>query len=389
MPEQAPNPPQTDPHQSDQADQTDSDGSSESTESSPSDAVKAVGPEKVPTTDAADEPADQSPDQSPDQRATEADAPPALREPANLWLERLRVERGYSDRTLSSYRYALKTLCEFAGEKPWLEVREADVRLWVAMMARNKLSPRSIAHRLSAWRGFFEFVGQQAPGDQKLPNPAKTIRAPRAPKRLPKALSPDMAHHLTEYEPEDTFEAVRDKAMLELFYSCGLRLSELCALDSSYHNEQSYQSTSWLDTSEALVTVLGKGSKSRTVPVGTAALEAIEYWFEWLEEWREEHPNADPYPLFLSGRGKRLSPRTVQQRLKRLALERGVPANVHPHVLRHSFASHMLQSSGDLRAVQEMLGHASITTTQVYTSLDFQRLAEVYDQAHPRAHSDE
>jgi len=304
--------------------------------------------------------------------AADSAPPPALREPVNLWLERLRVERGYSDRTLSSYRYALKTLCEFAGEKPWLEVREADVRLWVAMMARNKLSPRSIAHRLSAWRGFFEFVGQQTPGDQKLPNPAKTIRAPRSPKRLPKALSPDMAHH-----------------MLELFYSCGLRLSELCALDSSYHNESSYQSTSWIDTGEAIVTVLGKGRKSRTVPVGTAALEAIEYWFEWLEEWREEHPNADPHPLFLSGRGKRLSPRTVQQRLKRLALERGVPANVHPHVLRHSFASHMLQSSGDLRAVQEMLGHASITTTQVYTSLDFQRLAEVYDEAHPRAHSDD
>ena len=381
MPDQTSNPRPADPPLTDSggADQTaaaDSAGSTESADAAPKEeAVQRQDPA------AATEPATGP--------ATEPAPSPALREPVNLWLERLSVERGYSDRTLSSYRYALKTLCEFAGDKPWLEVREADVRLWVAMMARNKLSPRSIAHRLSAWRGFFEFVGQQAPGDKKLPNPAKTIRAPRSPKRLPKALSPDMAHHLTEYEPEETFEAVRDKAMLELFYSCGLRLSELCALDSSYHDEPSYQSTSWLDTSEAIVTVLGKGRKSRTVPVGTAALEAVEYWLEWLQEWRDEHPSAHPHPLFLSGRGKRLSPRTVQQRIKRLALERGVPANVHPHVLRHSFASHLLQSSGDLRAVQEMLGHASITTTQVYTSLDFQRLAEVYDEAHPRAHSEE
>ena len=312
-----------------------------------------------------------------------------LRDPAPLWLERLRVERGYADKTLQSYRQALLLLCEFVGDRPFDSVREADVRQWVAMMARKRLSARSIAHRLSVWRGFFEFFAEQSSAkqnkDQAFANPARGVRAPRIPKRLPKALSPDMAHQLAEYKADDSFESVRDKAMLELFYSCGLRLSELCGLDATYMNSREYQSTSWLDMREAQVTVMGKGSKSRVVPVGAAALDALNAWLPELDAWRLQHPQAELHALFVGSRGKRLSPRTVQSRLKRIALIRGVPANVHPHVLRHSFASHLLQSSGDLRAVQELLGHASIATTQVYTALDFQRLAKVYDEAHPRA----
>ena len=309
-----------------------------------------------------------------------------LRAPGPLWLERLRIERGYSERTLISYRHAYTTLCKFAQEKPWEAVREADVRRWVATMARGGLAARSIAHRLSAWRGFFEFVReQQLDQTQVMPNPAKGVRAPRSPKRLPKALSPDMANHLASYEAADNFDDLRDKAMLELFYSCGLRLSELRALDYTYIAEKDYKSTSWLDTREAQVTVLGKGSKRRTVPVGRAALESLKPWLRCLKQWRQAHVDADQQSLFVSHRGARLAARTIHYRLTRLALLRGIPANVHPHVLRHSFASHILQSSGDLRAVQELLGHASISTTQVYTALDFQRLAKVYDEAHPRA----
>jgi integrase/recombinase XerC len=173
--------------------------------------------------------------------------------------------------------------------------------------------------------------------------------------------------------------------MLELFYSSGLRLSELTSLDVRHFAEAGTRSNSWLDLAEAEVTVLGKGGKRRTVPVGGPALAALRAWLAERERWLGEHPAADPRPLFVSALGRRLANRTVQVRLKRLAQRRGVPANVHPHVLRHSFASHLLQSSGDLRAVQELLGHASIATTQVYTSLDFQRLAKVYDAAHPRA----
>lgn len=317
-----------------------------------------------------------------------------LRDPAPLWLERLRVERGYADKTLASYRQALLLLCDFAADRPFESIREADIRQWVAMMARRQLSARSIAQRLSVWRGFFEFVGEQrtartggkrSDSPDGYANPARGVRAPRVPKRLPKALSPDMAHQLAEYEPGDSFEDIRDKAMLELFYSCGLRLSEMCALDATYVDEPGYRSTSWLDMREAQVTVKGKGSKSRVVPVGRVALAALTTWLQQLDTWRTAHPGAEARALFVGTRGARVSPRTVQARLKQIALKRGVPANVHPHVLRHSFASHLLQSSGDLRAVQELLGHASIATTQVYTALDFQRLAKVYDDAHPRA----
>ncbi|MEZ5740037.1 MAG: tyrosine recombinase XerC [Burkholderiaceae bacterium] len=341
--------------------------------------------------------------------------PPAAWPLAERWLAQLRTERGYSERTLTSYRQALQMLRGFVdghdrghgdghgsgtsgghsgghngrhdetqpggpdGDLPdWRAVGAEQVRRWVGMMARNGLAPRTIAHRLSAWRGFFDHA---CPGH----NPARGIRAPRAPRRLPKALSPDHAHQLAEYPCSDVFESVRDKAMLELLYSAGLRLAELCSLDWQYFDTDRQTSQSWLDIGEAQVTVVGKGGKRRSVPVGSLALKALQQWLATRAQWRAGHPDSDERALFLSHLGRRLAHRTVQVRIKRLARLQGIPSNVHPHVLRHSFASHLLQSSGDLRAVQELLGHASISTTQVYTSLDFQRLAQVYDGAHPRA----
>ncbi|HWS76454.1 MAG TPA: tyrosine recombinase XerC [Quisquiliibacterium sp.] len=316
---------------------------------------------------------------------------------------RLAAERGYSPRTIESYRLDLAELQRVAAGRPWSVLVEADLRRWVAGAMRAGLAPRSIARRLSSWRGFFDALAESG---EIASNPARGLRAPKAGRRLPKALSPDQAMRLVDggeaaraagapaagrsaggaVEAGDApFEALRDQAMLELFYSSGLRLSELTSLDVRPFDAPPARSLGWLDLAEAEVTVTGKGGKRRTVPVGGAAAAALQAWLAERARWLALHPAADQRPLFLSARGRRLANRTVQARLARLARIRGVPADVHPHVLRHSFASHLLQSSGDLRAVQELLGHASIATTQVYTSLDFQRLAKVYDAAHPRA----
>jgi integrase/recombinase XerC len=315
---------------------------------------------------------------------------PELPPPAAAWLARLATERGYSPRTLDGYRHDLEALARLADGRPWGALGEADVRRWVAGRSRGGAAPRSIARALSAWRGFFDWLAERG---ELAANPARAVRAPRSGKRLPKALSPDQALSLVSAaapqavsgRADDAFERTRDRAMLELFYSSGLRLSELTGLDAQYVDDGGYRSASWLDLREAEVTVLGKGGKRRTVPVGRHALDALRAWLDERQRWLSLHPAADGRPLFVSALGRRLANRTVQVRLKRLAQLRGVPADVHPHVLRHSFASHVLQSSGDLRAVQELLGHASIATTQVYTSLNFQRLAKVYDAAHPRA----
>jgi integrase/recombinase XerC len=199
-------------------------------------------------------------------------------------------------------------------------------------------------------------------------------------------LSVEHAVALVAHRQDDTAEALRDQAVFELFYSSGLRLSELIQLDVRYTEDGDYRSAGWLDLDGAEVTVLGKGSRRRTVPVGSKAIEALRAWLKVRDILlRPGVLPEDAHALFLGTRGRRLPVSTVQQRIKRQALAAGVPSDVHPHMLRHSFATHMLQSSGDLRAVQEMLGHASIATTQIYTSLDFQHLAKVYDQAHPRA----
>ncbi|MDT3679336.1 MAG: tyrosine recombinase XerC [Burkholderiaceae bacterium] len=310
------------------------------------------------------------------------------------YLALLAGERGFSPRTIASYGVDFTVLATLArsadggaGEEPdWAGVGQQDLRRWVAASARDGASARTIARRLSAWRGFFDWLAAQG----LVPaNPARGLRAPRAPRRLPKALAPDLAVQLVQpqVQPDagdDDFSAARDDAIAELFYSSGLRLSELVSLDV-HHFAEAPASTGWIDLEEAEATVLGKGGRRRTVPVGSAARAALARWLALRAEWRALHAGCDERALFLGSRGARISPRTVQLRLKRRALLRGIPANVHPHVLRHSFASHLLQSSGDLRAVQELLGHASISTTQIYTSLDFQRLAAVYDAAHPRA----
>jgi integrase/recombinase XerC len=315
-----------------------------------------------------------------------------LDDPVAAWLGRLRTERACSPRTLEAYGRELAELRRLTDGRDWAALTEADVRRWVAAAARAGLAPSTIARRLSAWRGFLEFLAVR--GDVPA-NPVRGVRAPRRPKRLPKALPPDLALRFVQpvdggdAPTEDAFARARDQAIVELLYSSGLRLSELTGLDTRYveagAGAGAYRSSGWLTRDEAEVQVLGKGGKRRTVPVGGPALAALDAWLALRAAFVAATPGADPHALFLSKRGARLSGRAVQRLVKRLGVERGVPSDVHPHVLRHSFASHLLQSSGDLRAVQELLGHASIATTQVYTSLDFQRLAAVYDATHPRA----
>jgi integrase/recombinase XerC len=309
------------------------------------------------------------------------------------YLARLETERGYSAHTIAGYRRDLGTLIglqQQAGgaQQDWRGIADAQIRRWVAQLARQGLGAKSLARLLSAWRGFFDAMAEDGKVDI---NPVRAVRAPKLPRRLPKALSVDQATQLIagpgEGLADATFEGVRDQAIIELLYSSGLRLSELTSLDAEYTHggRAGYRSSSWLDAQGAEVTVQGKGGKTRSVPVGTAALAALGAWCELRGTWLLLHPARQTPALFITRRGTRLSNRSVQLRLKQLAVRRGAPAAVHPHVLRHSFASHLLQSSGDLRAVQELLGHANIATTQIYTALDFQRLAAVYDAAHPRA----
>lgn len=312
------------------------------------------------------------------------------------YLQRLQVERGYSAHTLSAYRRDLECLLGAlqalpGGPHGWQVLQERDIRRWVAAAARQGLAASSLARRLSVWRGFLDALAQAG----RLPlNPARAVRAPRQPRRLPKALPVDQAVQMMSGTTGSgpafdmaPFLACRDQAMAELLYSSGLRLSELTALDYCWIDDkaQGYRSAAWLERSSAEVRVLGKGSKRRVVPVGQAALQAIDAWLPLRQARLALLPDGDRAALFISQQGSRLSNRSVQLRLAALARRQGLPTHVHPHVLRHSFASHLLQSSGDLRAVQELLGHASIGSTQIYTALDYQHLATVYDAAHPRA----
>jgi integrase/recombinase XerC len=285
---------------------------------------------------------------------------------ADAFLRHLESERRLSPLTREGYGRDLRLLLELAGSTPLPELTAHHIRRFVAVLHGRGLSGRTLARTLSAWRGFFRYLARDH-GLQA--SPAEGVRAPKVKRMLPKALSPDEAARLLSFDGEGAL-ALRDRAMFELFYSSGLRLAELAALDVSQ-----------LDRREGTVRVTGKGAKTRVVPVGRAALDALE---RWLGE-RARMAKVDGDALFIVAGGRRISPRAIQQRLKARAIRQGIPANVHPHVLRHSFASHLLQSSGDLRAVQELLGHASISTTQVYTHLDFQHLAKVYDAAHPRA----
>jgi integrase/recombinase XerC len=289
-------------------------------------------------------------------------APPLLRG----YLELLTNERRLSRHTVASYARDIAALLSLAGSAQLQRLDTHQVRRYVAQLHARGLDGRTLARMLSAWRGFFNYLARNHGHAQ---NPCVGIRAPRTAKRLPQALSADEAARLMGIAAADRL-ALRDKAIIELFYSSGLRLSELTGLQLDDVNIR-----------DATVRVTGKGSKTRVVPVGRFALAALQAWTPARQELARPGERA----LFVGRDGTALGPRAVQVRLKQWALKLGLADKVHPHTLRHSFASHLLQSSGDLRAVQEMLGHASISTTQVYTHLDFQHLAKAYDAAHPRA----
>jgi integrase/recombinase XerC len=286
--------------------------------------------------------------------------------PFESWLAHLRDERRLSPHTLAAYERDARLLAELAGEREPRALRTADIRRFAATLHGKGLAPRSLARVLSAWRGFYDWLARHR---MVTANPCAGVRAPRSAKRLPETLSPDDAVRLVSRE-DTTPLGLRDRALFELAYSSGLRVSELTGLDADA-----------VDAATGEARVLGKGSKTRIVPVGAHALAAIAAWLPR----RAEIAHAGEKALFVNARGRRIAPREVQRRIKLWARAAGLTQDVHPHMLRHSFASHVLQSSGDLRAVQEMLGHASIASTQVYTHLDFQHLAKVYDAAHPRA----
>jgi integrase/recombinase XerC len=319
----------------------------------------------------------------------------ALRRLAADYLAQLQTERRLAPGTLVNYRRDLDDLLQRAHGLDAAQIDPAHIRRWAAQLHANGMTPRAIAARLSAWRSFFRWLGRRGLIGA---NPAQGVRAPKAAKPLPKALSVDQAVALAAYLPETGDEAAapaRDRqriaarharvhAIAELLYSSGLRVSELTGLDV----RASASARGWIDWDAAEATVTGKGNKRRSVPIGRPALQALRQWLRYRAALLRPDADADAHAaLFLGARGKRITPQRVWLELREHAKAAGLDARVHPHMLRHSFASHLLQSSGDLRAVQELLGHASIATTQVYTRLDFQHLAKVYDAAHPRARS--
>ena len=299
------------------------------------------------------------------------------------YLQHVRVEKRLAQRTVELYTLDLEKLAHHAAQASvaLTSVQSAHIRRWVAQMHSGGRSARGIALILSGWRGFYIWLGREG---LVASNPVQGVRSPKVPKPLPKALGVDEAVQLANYQTPpgegdrkgDPVVEARDRCMTELLYGCGLRIGELVGLDA----RASATARGWIDTDAAEAHVLGKGSKRRSVPVGSKALEALRDWLDLRGSWATEDA-----ALFINPRGGRLSPQHIRVRLKQRSFKAGLATPVHPHMLRHSFASHLLQSSGDLRAVQELLGHANITTTQVYTRLDFQHLAKVYDAAHPRA----
>ena len=292
---------------------------------------------------------------------------------AQHWVDRflhhLQTERRLSANTCKHYRRDLDELhgwCQSTGIRDWQSLDSHQVRKYTALCHRRGLSGRSIQRRLSALRTFYNYLLRE---QQVSLNPGLDIRAPKSEQHLPDTLNVDDISQLLNVSSKDTL-ALRDLAMLELLYSSGLRLSELVALNEGD-----------VDFREQVVRVTGKGSKTRLLPVGDKAIAALQAWMQI----RTRQLSATETAIFTGRGGKRLGARSVQQRVRNWARRQGIPGNLHPHTLRHSFASHLLESSGDLRAVQELLGHADISTTQIYTHLDFQHLAQVYDSAHPRA----
>lgn len=283
------------------------------------------------------------------------------------FLSHLKVVRQLSPHTVSSYKRDLTNFLSFVREKKnsWEEIQDHHIREFINKERRRGLSPRSLQRTLSSIRSFFSYLTDE---EIVTSNPALDISSPKSAQLLPKALDVDLVKKLLDFKPQGDLE-IRDKAIAELLYSSGLRLSELCGLNLK-----------GISIKERTCRVIGKGNKARDLPIGEKAIQALRDWFLIRKTINIDNNEA----LFLNKNGKRLSTRSVQLRLEKLSKKRGLPM-VNPHMLRHSFASHVLESSGDLRAVQEMLGHADIGTTQIYTKLDFQHLSKVYDAAHPRA----
>ena len=300
------------------------------------------------------------------------------------YLDHVRFEKRLAERTVALYTLDLEKLSTYAEQSGLAldAVQSTHIRRWVSQMHAGGRSGRGIALILSGWRGFYVWMGREG---WVSVNPVQDIRAPKSPKPLPKALSVDDAVQLADFKPaadaSDPWLDCRDAAMVELLYGCGLRVGELVGLDV----QASAQAKGWIDLESGDAHVLGKGSKRRSVPVGSQALGALQAWYA-VRGQGVKPVAADQQALFIGQHGTRLSAQAIWQRLRQRSLQAGLSTPVHPHMLRHSFASHLLQSSSDLRAVQELLGHANITTTQVYTRLDFQHLAQAYDAAHPRAH---
>lgn len=299
--------------------------------------------------------------------------PTQWQQPLQAFLHYLQFERGYSSKTLDSYQRQLQQLALSISDPAshWLNLSEAQLKQHIIAMRRSGAKPRTIALKVAALRSFYRYL--QAQG-QRSDNPALYLSVPKAARSLPKNLDVDQLNHLLSFDSQDDILACRDKAMLELFYSSGLRLEELVNANISD-----------IDWSQQLLRVTGKGSKQRIVPVGSVALNALRDWLAQRPAFSAKLAEEDTDALFISKQHKRISSRHVRERVQLWAKQQGLNQKLHPHMLRHSFASHMLESSQDLRAVQELLGHANLSTTQVYTHLDFAHLAKVYDSAHPRA----
>jgi integrase/recombinase XerC len=284
------------------------------------------------------------------------------------YFNNLKFERGLSALTCQHYARDIQLLETLVGQAALNTIKPDQIKRFVAILHSRELSSKSIARALSAWRSYFNYLIDHHGFTQ---NPALGIRAPKAAQTLPQALSTDQAVQFVNIKGDGALE-VRDHAMLELLYSSGLRLSELVNLDRTQ-----------LDFVDGTVTVTGKGNKTRVVPMGSPAMNAIQHWLQLRATITISDKN--PHAVFVTQQGNRITPRAVQYRVKEWSIKQGLSINMHPHLLRHSFATHVLQSSGDLRAVQEMLGHVNISSTQIYTHLDFQHLSKSYDNAHPRA----
>ncbi|OUR65512.1 tyrosine recombinase XerC [Methylophaga sp. 42_25_T18] len=287
-----------------------------------------------------------------------------------LFLQYLAQEKRMSNHTVTNYRRDLTQLETFCGQQQltsWSQIKTKHIRQFIAQLHRQGLAGRSIQRALSAVRSLYRFLIREGLTEA---NPAQAVQAPKTEKRLPSTLDVDQMQSLLDHTQQDTMIACRDRAMMELFYSSGLRLAELASLDLRD-----------VDFGDSLVYVTGKGNKSRVIPVGKQAIEALHIWLQKRDELGFFEQSA----LFITQQGGRLGVRSIQKRLSHWGKKHGISEQVHPHRLRHAFASHMLEASGDLRAVQELLGHADISTTQIYTHVDFQHLAKVYDKAHPRA----